>query len=63
MRRQPLDMTRICAVCGKEILLTHGWTYKRKGSRDRRTIHYCSWACMREAERIRKIEKAERRKE
>lgn len=59
--KPPLQMTRTCAICGKEIILTPGWIYKRTASRNRRTIHYCSWACMREAERIRKIEKAQRR--
>ncbi len=61
MRKPPLEMTRICAVCGKEILLTPGWAYKKKGSQTRLTVHYCSWACMREAEKRQKIEKAQRR--
>lgn len=59
--RNPLEMTRTCAVCGKEIILTPGWVYKRQGSKTRRTVHYCGWTCMREAERTRKIEKAKRR--
>ena len=37
--------TRNCAICGKEIVITTGWSYKR--TVDHRARYFCSWACLR----------------
>lgn len=48
---EPLKSSRTCAVCGKTFIFHKGagWIYLKK--RDKKTDFYCSWKCMREAER------------
>lgn len=41
----------ICAECGKNIIVSDGWVYKRKYKN--KTCYYCSWSCFR-ADEIRK---------
>jgi len=49
--------TKICDECGREISILHPdqWAYKqRKGAR---YIYWCSWSCLREAERKNNMDK------
>ena len=53
-------MERKCKVCGKKIYLPvpEMWAYKTEKLKGGRTFHYfCSWKCLREAERKKRPKK------
>ena len=51
MKHEPLNNSRTCAVCGKSFIVHPGagWLYKTKTNS--KTTWYCSYKCMRQAEK------------
>ena len=53
MKHEPLNNSRTCAVCEKSFIVHPGagWLYKTKTNS--KTTWYCSYKCMRQAEKQR----------
>lgn len=63
MIRTAIILERKCSQCGKKFIVTGSaeqWVYKIR--RDKRDVWFCSWHCLRAAEKAREADIEKKRK-